>query len=181
MIKSLYPNFLIYVPIPKLHTLTLSRPCSCGRPLYFAVSVSTELQKKNSGLTLQSEGQCYGGCWAEIVREGEGAIARVLGAGGGRPRGFAHGRQERRDFLLISCLIRLIHLLSLYREVYLTPKQAVINPNGLRPNKPLTPLTLHPTWTCSSSSSCNQTMNPLDANRTSKNHTFTSRLILNKL
>jgi len=44
---------------------------------------------------------CYGGCWAEIVREGEGAIARVLGAGGGRPRGFAHGRQERRDFLLI--------------------------------------------------------------------------------
>ena len=38
--------------------------------------------------------------------------------------GFAHGRQERRDFLLISCLIRLIHLLSLYKEVYLTPKQA---------------------------------------------------------
>ena len=46
---------------------------------------------------------CYGGCWAEIVREGKGAIARVLGAGGGRPQGFAHGRQERRDFLLISC------------------------------------------------------------------------------
>ena len=62
----------------------------------------------------------------QIVREGEGegAIARVSGAEGGRPRGFAHGRQERRDFLLISCLIRLIHLLSLYREVYLTPKQA---------------------------------------------------------
>ena len=51
----------------------------------------------------------------QIVREGEGAIARVLGTGGGRPRGFAHGRQERRDFLLITCLIRLIHLLSLYR------------------------------------------------------------------
>ena len=62
----------------------------------------------------------------QIVREGEGegAIARVSGAEGGWPRGFAHGRQERRDFLLISCLIRLIHLLSLYREVYLTPKQA---------------------------------------------------------
>ena len=43
--------------------------------------------------------------------------ARVGGALEGRPRGFAHGRQERRDFLLISCLIRLIHLLSLYREV----------------------------------------------------------------
>ena len=45
------------------------------------------------------------------------AAARARGAGGGRPRGFAHGRQERRDFLLISYLIRLIHLLSLYREV----------------------------------------------------------------
>ena len=45
-----------------------------------------------------------------------------------RPRGFAHGRQERRDFLLISSLIRLIHLLSLYREVYLTPKQATNKP-----------------------------------------------------
>ena len=33
------------------------------------------------------------------------AAARARGAGGGRPRGFAHGRQERRDFLLISCLI----------------------------------------------------------------------------
>ena len=42
---------------------------------------------------------------------------------------------ERYD---CSCLIRLIHLLSLYREVYLTPKQAT---NGLRPNRPLTPLT----------------------------------------
>jgi len=34
--------------------------------------------------------------------------------------------QEGRDFLLNSCLIRLIHLLSLYREVYLTPKQATL-------------------------------------------------------
>jgi hypothetical protein len=39
-----------------------------------------------------------------------------------RPRGFARGRQERRVFLLISCLIKLIHLLSLNREDYLTPK-----------------------------------------------------------
>ena len=36
--------------------------------------------------------------------------------------------KERRNFLLISCLIRLIHLLSLYREVYLTPKQATNKP-----------------------------------------------------
>ena len=28
----------------------------------------------------------------------------------------------KRVFLLNSCLIRLIHLLSIYREVYLTPK-----------------------------------------------------------
>ena len=56
--------------------------------------------------------------------EGERAAARVGGRWERRPRGFAHGRQEGRDFLLISCLIRLIHLLSLYREVYLTPKQA---------------------------------------------------------
>ena len=59
----------------------------------------------------------------QTVREGEGAIARVSGAEGGQPWGFAHGWQGRRDFLLISYLIRLIHLLSLYREVYLTPKQ----------------------------------------------------------
>jgi len=65
-----------------------------------------------------------------------------------QPRGSAHGRQERSDFLLISCLIRLIHL-SLYREVYLSYKQdlldplskRLINPNGLRPNRSLTLLT----------------------------------------
>jgi hypothetical protein len=59
-----------------------------------------------------------------------------------QPRGFAHGRQERRVFLLISCLIRLIHLLSLYKEDYLTPKQGLNlipkpNPNG--PPGPLGP------------------------------------------
>jgi hypothetical protein len=61
--------------------------------------------------------------------------ARVGGAQERRRRGFAHGRQERRVFLLISCLIRLIHLLSLNREDYLTPKQGLNlipkpNPNG---------------------------------------------------
>jgi len=96
----------------------------------FLTGTATEKKRGKSYQTVikcnwaRTQPICYGGCWAEIVREGEGAIARVLGAGGGRPRGFAHGRQERRDFLLISCLIRLIHLLSLYREVYLTPKQA---------------------------------------------------------
>jgi hypothetical protein len=50
-------------------------------------------------------------------KRGRGAAAR---AGEGRwerrPWGFAHGWQERRFLLLISCLIRLIHLLSLYKE-----------------------------------------------------------------
>jgi len=37
--------------------------------------------------------------------EGERAAARVVGCWERRPRGFAHGRQERRNFLLISCFI----------------------------------------------------------------------------
>jgi hypothetical protein len=42
-----------------------------------------------------------------------------------RPRGFAHGRQERRVFLLITCLIWSIRLLSLNREDYLTSKEGL--------------------------------------------------------
>jgi hypothetical protein len=50
--------------------------------------------------------------------------------------------QEGRVFLLNSFLIRLIHLLSLNREDYLTPKQGLDlipkpNPNG--PPGPLDP------------------------------------------
>jgi hypothetical protein len=59
-----------------------------------------------------------------------------------RPRGFAQGRQERRVFLLISCLIKLIHLLSLNRHDYLTPKQGldlIPKPNPNRPPSPLGP------------------------------------------
>jgi hypothetical protein len=56
----------------------------------------------------------------EKERSGGGATVPAgtvhVGEAEDRPRGFAHGRQERRFFLLISCLIRLIHLLSLYRE-----------------------------------------------------------------
>ena len=44
-----------------------------------------------------------------------GMAARVWGSPG------SLREAERYD---CSCLIRLIHLLSLYREVYLTPKQA---------------------------------------------------------
>ena len=45
---------------------------------------------------------------------------------GGRPGALPTAEQEGRDFLLNSCLIRLIHL-SLYREVYLTPKQGLLD------------------------------------------------------
>jgi len=88
--------------------------------------------------------KCYGCCWAAVRERGRGRWAlpcystrgycsrvgswRRLGLQGRwkrRLRGFAPGRQERRGFLLISCSLRLIHLLSLYREVYLTPKQSV--------------------------------------------------------
>ena len=56
------------------------------------------------------------------------AAARVGGALEGRPRGFAHGRQERRDFLLISSLIRLI-ISSPYIERFdFAPKQATNKP-----------------------------------------------------
>jgi hypothetical protein len=57
-----------------------------------------------------------------------------------RPRGFAHGQQERRVFLLISCLIKLIHLLSLNREDYLTPKRGLDLIPKPNPNGPLGPL-----------------------------------------
>jgi hypothetical protein len=39
------------------------------------------------------------------VEKVERGAARVVGRKERRPRGFAHGRQERRVFLLISCLI----------------------------------------------------------------------------
>ena len=73
---------------------------------------------------------CYVGCWdreERVDRETAAAALQYprrystagtvhrLGVGGqrlglgarerGQPRGFAHGRQERRDFLLISCFI----------------------------------------------------------------------------
>jgi hypothetical protein len=45
---------------------------------------------------------------------------------GGWPGALPTAKQERRVFSPNSCLIRLIHLLSLYREAYLTPKQAIL-------------------------------------------------------
>ena len=34
--------------------------------------------------------------------------------------------REAEQTMIASCLIRLIHLLALYREVYLTPKQTIL-------------------------------------------------------
>jgi hypothetical protein len=59
-----------------------------------------------------------------------------------RARGSAHGWQERRVFLLISCLIKLIHNRSLNREDYLTPEQGrdlIPKPNPNGPPGPLGP------------------------------------------
>ena len=43
--------------------------------------------------------------------------------------------REAEQIMIASCLIRLIHLLSLNREVYLTPKQTTLNDKtiGLSP------------------------------------------------
>jgi hypothetical protein len=65
-----------------------------------------------------------------------------------RPRGFAHGRQKIRVFLLNFYLIRLIHLLSLNREDYLTlSKDSILSLNltltGL-PRQPIRPDPLDP-------------------------------------
>jgi len=56
----------------------------------------------------------YPRCYSTVGTVHEMA-ARVWGSPG------SLREAERYD---CSCLIRLIHLLSLYREVYLTPKQA---------------------------------------------------------
>ena len=42
-----------------------------------------------------------------------------------RSPGSLRGAEQK---MIASCLIRLIHLLSLYREVYLTPKQTTLIP-----------------------------------------------------
>jgi hypothetical protein len=52
--------------------------------------------------------------------------ARVEGVQGGQPGALPTAEQEGWRFLLNPCLIRLIHLLSLYREAYVTPKQAIL-------------------------------------------------------
>jgi hypothetical protein len=72
---------------------------------------------------------------AEKVERG---AARVAGSRGTPAAGLRPRPTREKDFLLISCLIRLIHLLSLNREDYLTPKQRLDlvpkpNPNGPQP------------------------------------------------
>jgi hypothetical protein len=69
------------------------------------------------------------------------SMPRIMVAGlrgrEGQPRVLPITKQEGRDFFLNSCLIRLIHLLSLYIErglllsskPYLTPKQVILISN----------------------------------------------------
>jgi hypothetical protein len=67
-----------------------------------------------------------------IEEEERGAAAELQYPRATVPAGTVHTREERRQerrfFLLISCLIRLIHLLSLYRENFLTYKQGLLDP-----------------------------------------------------
>jgi hypothetical protein len=68
----------------------------------------------------------------ERLREREARVAEALGT---PAAGLCSRPAREKVFLLISCLIRLIHLLSLNREDYLTPKQVLDlipkpNPNG---------------------------------------------------
>ena len=52
----------------------------------------------------------------------------IAAAGGGAPwrdEEETAAAQEAEQIMIASCLIRLIHLLSLYREVYLTPKPLI--------------------------------------------------------
>ena len=64
------------------------------------------------------EGAAAGG-WAPSLRGGEEAAAAQEAARVRSPGSL----REAEQILIASCLIRLIHLLSLYREVYLSPKQ----------------------------------------------------------
>ena len=98
-----------------------NRPLTPLTQIVMCVVVGLQIVREGEG-----DGCCalqYPRCYSTACTVHGTAAARVLGALGTPAAGFAHGRQEGRDFLLISCLIRLIHLLSLYREVYLTPKQ----------------------------------------------------------
>jgi hypothetical protein len=86
-------------------------------PILLWIAMRGEVNCEDLGVDLwriRAESYCSRlGLWRRLGLEGRRER---------RPRGFAHGRQERRVFLLISCLIRLIHLLSLNWEDYLTPK-----------------------------------------------------------
>ena len=66
------------------------------------------------------EGAAAGG-WAPSLRGGEEAAAAQEAARVRSPGSL----REAEQILIASCLIRLIYLLSLYREVYLTPKQTI--------------------------------------------------------
>ena len=69
----------------------------------------------------EAEGAAAGG-WVSSLRDGEEAAAAQEAA---RVRSLGSIRKAEQ-ILIASYLIRLIHLVSLYREVYLTPKQTIL-------------------------------------------------------
>jgi hypothetical protein len=69
-----------------------------------------------------------------------GRAARVAEALGTPAAGLRPRPARGKVFLLISCLIRLIHLLSLNREDHLTPKQGLDLIPKPSPNGPPSPL-----------------------------------------
>ena len=99
---------------PKNHLVWLLR--SSFQSVIVMDVVGIEIRREGEGwCTTVPVGMVHCWRWRRLGLQGRKKACRgALPAAG----------QEGRVFLLISCLIRLIHLLSLYREVYLTPKQA---------------------------------------------------------
>lgn len=69
----------------------------------------------------EDKGAAAGG-WAPSLRRGEEAAAAQEAARVRSPGSL----REAEQIMITSCLIRSIYLLSLYREVYLTPKQTTL-------------------------------------------------------
>jgi hypothetical protein len=98
----------------RMGNLTLtSQYLLCGLVIWVVGIERRELTERRR-LPCYSTRWCYSRARAARAREaGRGALPTA--------------EQEENVFLLNSCLIRLIHLLFLYREVYLTRKQDLLD------------------------------------------------------
>ena len=98
-----------------LHETVLSMDSHC----YVAARIERERRRRSSYST-------RGATVKRALFTTTIVTARAAREAGGRPGALPTAEQEGRDFLLNSCLIRLIHLLYLYREVYLTPNKGLL-------------------------------------------------------